>query len=342
MARRKRWMRQPMSWQRGGGVALAALVVAVAVAVYLDNTGDQELRPLIQRLQEDGREPTDLLVAMGRGSRVLLLADEHGQVGPKRLASTAIRSLAEGPGLDAVVLEVPSDEQPYIDAYLSSPAEDATALLSRPAAVREADGTARAFLDIYRAVRSVNRDVGAARRVRVIAADLPGWPPPDGTRPERVAALYARRPAHMLRQMDEQLLSVNPDARILVFMDGYLTLHGTRGVLRSAGGNEEEVTWLGDLLRRRAADDTRTVLLDAGRPASGVLGAIPEYHGTSLYRPVSRELGRAAGVRVDRAFTAVQDPVLTPTSPGLAMEILPGGYTMRDVADAYIFLRAER
>lgn len=331
-----------MSWRRGGAVALLVLLIVAAAAVYLDNAGDSATDPVAERIRERGREPAQLLATLGRGARILLLSDEHGQAAPKRVAAAAIRAMAEGAGLDAVVLEVPSDEQPYIDAYLADPQENATALLSRPAAVRERDGTVRAYLDIYRAVRALNREVGASRRVGVIAADLPGWPPPDGTPAPQVAAMYARRPEHMLRMLDEQLLSIDPDARVLVFVDGYLTLHGTRGELRSAGGHAEEVTWLGDLLRRRNAADTRTVLLDTGRPAPGVLGTLPEYHGTALFRPLSRSLRSTAGVRVDDTFAAVADPVLTPTSPGLGLDILPRGYTLDDVADGYVFLESGR
>ncbi len=335
-------MRQPLSWRRGGAIALLVLLIVAAASIYLDNAGTTELQPVIDRMKSRGKEPAELVATIGRSARVVLLSDEHGQVAPKRVAASAIRAMASGAGLDAVVLEVPSDEQPYIDSYLASPDDNATVLLSRPAAVREADGTARAYLEIYRAVRAVNREVGAARRVGIIAADLPGWPPPEGTPPERVAAMYARRPAHMLRQLDERLLSINPEARLLVFVDGYLTLHGTRGELRSAGGRAQEVTWLGDLLRRRDAGDTRTVLLDAGRPGAGVLGSLPEYRGTALFRPLGRALGNATGMRVDESFDEVTDPVLTPASPGLTLEILPHGYTMHDIADGYVFLGTER
>ena len=338
MAPRKRWMRQPLSWQRGGAVALAVLIGVAAAALVLDSGTEAELAPVVEHLERRGRPPAELVEAMGRSARVVLLSDIAGQAAPKRVAAEAIRALARGPGLDAVVLEVPTDEQPYIDAYLNRAADDATALLSRPRAVREADGAARDYLQVYQAIRETNGEVGAARRIRIIAADLPDWPPPEGASPENVARLFAQRSEHMLQRMDEELFSIMPDARVLVFVDGYLALKRTHGELRFAGGESERVEWLGELLRRRAAADTRTVLIDGPGASGGAVRRLPRYHGTELHHPLRRALDDAAGARVQDAFENVRDPVLELSSPGLRMEILPRGYTLRDVADGYVFL----
>lgn len=338
MPPRKRWMRQPLSWQRGGAVALAVLIVVMAAALVLDSASDRELAPVVEAMERRGREPAELVVAMGRTARVVLLSDVHGERGSKRVAAASIRALAAGPGLDAVLLEVPSDEQPYIDAYLNRDAEDATALLSRPRAVREREGMAREYLEIYRAVRESNQKVGAARRIRVIAGDLPDWPPPEGAAPEEVARLYAKRSVHMLSRLDAELLSIMPEARVLVFADGYLTLKRTHGELRFAGGKAERMEWLGELLRQRSAADTRTVLIDAPTARAGTVQRLPAYYGTELYRSLRHGLDHGAGARVGDAFGAVRDPVLELSSPGLRLEILPRGYTLEDVADGYIFL----
>ncbi|NIP83879.1 MAG: hypothetical protein GWM90_33485 [Gemmatimonadetes bacterium] len=277
----------------------------------------------------------------GRAARIVLLSDVHGLAGPKRVAAAAIRDLAEGPGLDAVVLEVPSSEQPWIDAYLARREEDASALLARPTAVHEAEGQARAYLEIYREVRRVNAEVGAARRIRVIAADVDDWPPPEGAAPQDVATRYASRAEHMLTRMDEEILSIMPEARLLVFVDGYMALRGGFGELRLAGGASRRVTWLGDLLRQRSGPDARTVLIDAGG-TTGTVERLPRYRGTRLHRPLGRELDGPAGTRVTDAFEAVADPVLELSSPGLRLEILPVGYTLDDVADGYIYLEGGR
>lgn len=338
MAPPRRWLRQPLSWQRGGALALVALLVVMATALFVDSGEDAAVTPVAEYAEQRGVEPMALVESMGRSARVLLLSDVHGQRGPKQVAAAAIRTLAAGPGLDAVLLEVPSDEQRYIDAYFSQSADDATVLLSRPRAIREQDGNPRDYLEVYRAIRETNDAVGAARRIRVIAGDLPDWPPPEGAAPEQVARLYAQRPEHMLRRLDEELFSITPDARVLVFVDGYLTLQQTQGELQFAGGDAVRTEWLGELLRRRSATDTRTLLIDSPTARSGTVERLPRYRGTELYRPLRRTLDRDLGVRVQDAFSGVRDPVVTVSSPGLRLEILPRGYTLREVADGYLFL----
>jgi hypothetical protein len=322
-------------------VALAVLALVIAAALVLDAGGTAELEPVQERLATQGRSPVDIVAATGRVAQIVLLSDIHGHGAPKRLAAEAIRVLAEGPGLDAVVLEVPSDEQPFIDLYISRSEEDATLLLARPRAVREQAGMARDYLDIYRTIWQVNQEVGAARRIRVIAADRPDWPPPEGASSQEVADRYARRAGYMLHRMEEEVLGLMPEARILVFVDGYLTLQRTRGRLSFAGGSAREVQWLGELLRERAAAAPRTVLVDAAASPTAVR-RLPEYHGTELHRPLRRAVDRSAGVRIDDSFSVVRSPILETSAPGLRLDILPQGYVLRDVADSYIFLRGGR
>ena len=341
MAPRKRWMRQPLSWRRGGAVALVAMVVLMIAALILDSEAASDMEPLIEYMEARGREPSQAIADAGRSARVVLLSDIAGLGGPKRVAAEAVRALAEGPGLDAVVLAVSSEEQPYIDAFLNAPGENATVLLGRPAAVRESEGAARAFVDIYSAVYRMNQDLGAARRIRILAVDVPGWPPPEGANPDEVSQLYASRTEHMLRRMDEELLSRIPDARLLVFVDGYMTLQRTHGVARFAGGDEVRVDWLGERLRERNPGQVRTVLVDATSGASG-LTRLPSYEGTVFHRALRRELEGDRAARVTDAFSMVRDPILETSSPALRLDIRPEGYTLRDAADVYVFLSRGR
>lgn len=341
MAAKKRWMRQPLSWQRGGAMALLVLAVVVAAALVLDAGTSAEMREIAGYVEERGRAPTDAIVDAGRSGRILMLADIRDLASPKRVAAEAIGALAEGPGLDAVVLPVSSDEQPYIDAYLSAPGEDASVLLNRPAAVREDGGVPRAFLDIYSAVYRANQELGAARRIRIIAVDLPGWPPPEGADPNQAARLYTARTEHMLQRLDDELLSRIPDARLLVFMDGYMTLKRTHGAVRFAGGEPVRVEWLGSVLSDRNPGQVRTVLVDAPAGAAG-LHRLPSYQGTVLHRSLRRELDREAAVRITDVFEDVEDAIIETSSPALRVDIRPDSYTLADVADVYVFLDRTR
>lgn len=341
MGRKKRWMRQPLSWQRGGAVALAALVVVMVAALVVDSGGGSDIKPLEDYLERSGSAPTDLVESLARAGRILILSDIHDRPEPKRLAAEAVEVLAQGPGLDAVVLEVSSEEQPYIDSYLSAVEEDATVLLGRPAAVREEEGVPRAYLDIYRAVWRQNRELGATRQIRIIAADLPGWPPSAGTDSKRMAELYARRADHMIERMQSDLLERMPDARMLVFVDGYQALKRTHGEVHFPGVDPVRVEWLGARLADRMGRDVRTILVDAGSGVSGVL-RLPIYRGTRLHRPLRREIHQSVGARVDDTFSIMEDPLIEATSPAVRLDIVPDSYVLRDVADGYVFLRGRR
>jgi hypothetical protein len=335
MSTKKRWMLQPLSWRRGGAVALVILVLIAAAALILDSDPGSELRPVIDQLAGSRMPAAELIERVGATSRIVLLADVAGRPGPKRLAAESIRRLAAGSGLDAVLLEVPSSEQRYVNAYLAG-ASDGTALLARPAAVHEGRGTPREYLRIYEAVREVNAGLDPSRRIRIVAADVEEWPPPDGAAPAEVARRYEGRAERMLMRLDEEIFSTMPDARVFVFVDGYQTLQGTSGVLRFAGGESVEVSWLGELLRRRSGADARTILVDTGASVGG-MQRIPAYQGTELHRSLRRELSGEVAAPVRGALAEVQDAVVELSTPGLDMDILPVGYRLGTAASGYVF-----
>lgn len=340
MVSRKRWMLQPLSWQRGGAVALVVLLVVAAAALVLDADAGSELAPIVDRLGE-GLEPVSLVEETGRSAQILILGDVHGRATPKRIAAAAIRRLADGPGLDAVLLEVPASEQRYIDAYLTSPEEDASRLLSRGAAVQERYGTPREYLEVYRAVREANRGRSASDRIRIVAGDSDGWPPAEGVAPRGIGELYAGRAEHMLDRLDREIFRIMPESRVLVFVDGYMAMQHTHGLLGFGGGDPVRVEWLGELLRRRSGPRARTVLMDAGSPM-GAVQRLPSYQGTRLHRSLRRELGAAAGTRVAGELAEVEDAILEISTPGLTLEIEPEGYRLGQAAQAYIFLPGGR
>lgn len=334
-------MLQPLSWQRGGAVALVVLLVVAGAALVLDADAGGELTPIVERLGERGVDPVVLVEEMGRQAQILVLGDVHGRATPKRVAAAAIRRLADGPGLDAVLLEVPASEQRYIDAYLASPEEDASQLLSRGAAVQERYGTPREYLEVYRAVRAANEGRHASERIRIVAGDSEGWPPAEGVAPRGIGELYAGRAEHMLDRLDREVFRIMPDSRVLVFVDGYMAMQHTHGLVGFGGGDPVRVEWLGELLRRRSGSNARTILMDAGSPM-GAVQRLPSYQGTRLHRPLRRELNSAAGARIAGELSEVEDAILEMATPGLTLEIQPTGYPLGQVAQGYIFVPGGR
>lgn len=334
-------MLQPLSWQRGGAAALAVLILVAGAALVLDSGAGGELAPIVDRLQGSGVEPITLVEEVGQGAQILVLGDVHGRAAPKRLAAEAIRRLAEGPGLDAVLLEVPGSEQRYIDAYMTGSEDNAAMLMSRDAAVQEWYGMASEYVRVYQAVREANAGLNRSQQIRVIAGDVDDWPPPEGAAPRDIGQIYARRAEHMLSRLDQELFRIMPDARVLVFVDGYLALQGTSGVLRFGGGDPVEIEWLGEMLRRRSGSQARSVLMDAGVPTTGGR-RLPSYHGTELHRTLRQELSAATGARITRDLAEVRDVVLELSSPGFSLDIVPAGYRLGDVAQAYIFMPGGR
>lgn len=338
--RRGYWRRRKYFLGRTGAISLAVLVVVVVAALVVDSrtsvAGVDDLTGYIESRRSD---PVELLAAAGRADRMVFLSDIHPLATPKRIAAGAIEALAEGPGLDAVVLEVPSDEQPYIERYLHGADEDAAMLLARSRLVHEDWGVPRAYLEIFRTVWRLNQEMDPARQIRIVAADLPEWPPSTAGSPEEIATLYARRPAHMEARIREEVLTQSPQARLFLFMDGYLGLAAGHGEGRFAGGQPVSVEWLRSRLAAGAGREGRTILVDAASNPSASR-RIPAYHGTEIYPALRRALDDAStfGVPMGRPFDFMAGPVRPTNSPGFRFFVAPDSIRLTALAEGYIFL----
>lgn len=103
-------------------------------------------------------EPPDSLVLRAFESHHLVfVGDVHPAAEPKRLVARLVPALVAQARLDALVLEVPFEQQPVIDAYLASDPEDVAVLLGHPLTLRAHWGASREYLEIYRGVWSANR-----------------------------------------------------------------------------------------------------------------------------------------------------------------------------------------
>ena len=318
-------------------LTLLALMVGVGALLELRRGGGVE-GEFVAHARENALDPLDLVEVAGRSRRLVFIADVTSASAPKRFAAEAVERLAGGPGLDLVVLNVPAEEQPFIDQYLATTPEDASLLLGRPRAIREGDGASRAFVELYRAIWRVNASLGAHRRIRIVAADHPGWPPARAVSPHEAARIFGERDAHMLDAVNNRALGRNPNARVLFFVDGLHALKSGSGRLLTGGTSPVEVQWLATRLAERYQGDVFSILVDAV-PARVITTDAVAYRGTSLGEPLER-----AGVRPGIALRSgptldavSRTPIRVVGTTGVEFMLQPRVAPFSRLADAYIF-----
>lgn len=335
---RRRYMPRARTTKTGtvAKVSIAALVLILLAGALLEmRRGGGADEALMAHARENRLDPLDLVEVAGRSRRLLFLADIPAAAAPKRFAAQAIERLALGPGLDLVVLDVGADEQPFIDRYLATAPEDASILLSRPRAIREDDGASRTFLDIYRTVWRVNQELGAHRRIRIIAADVPGWPPRAAS-PHDATRLFGQRDEHMAQAVDARART--PNARMLFFVGGLHTLKSGAGRLQTGGARPVEARWLAARMAERYPQDVFTILVDAPPSRAGAADVVA-YRGTAA-ADVMRRAGAGNGfaLRVDDEFDRLsRTPIRTVSATGMTFTFEPRAVTLSQLADAYIY-----
>lgn len=339
---RRRYM--PKAQKQGTGrtakVAAIALVVILATAALLELRGGGGAEAELVALAQNAAVPAlDLIEEAARTRRLVFLSDVPTATAPKRLAREAIERIASTSGLDLVVLDIDADEQPFIDRYLATAPEDASILLSRPRSIREGDGASRALLDIYRTVWRVNQQLGAARRIRIVAADAPGWPPARATSPADAARMFAQRADSMVESVMARSLARSPNARVLFFVDGLQALKSGGGRVQTGGATAATVTWLAAQLRERFPADVYSILVDA-TPSRSISTEVAAYRGTA-FGDILRRGGVPIGaaLQVNAVFDDVsRAPVRTVGTTGVDFVLSPRATPMSELADAYIYL----
>jgi hypothetical protein len=321
-------------------VALALLALILVAAAILEwRGGGGADAALVEQIRAQQSDPIELVTAGARAHRLVFLGDVAGSTASKRFAIEVIDAIANGSGLDAVALAVDAELQPTIDRYLDSRPEDASILLARPRALREWDGAGRTYLDIYRTIWRLNDVLGADRRIRIFAIDLPGWPDESGRSPNQLARMFAQRDDHMAASIEERLLRREPGARVLFFIDALQTLKIGGANIQTGGTGVVQAEWLAGRMTQLRPGDIFTALLEApgARPATEVV----RYQNTRLQEAVQRGAGLPPrfGVRLNTgAFDDLIRPVRTTSAPGVTADLFPQNYRLRDVADVYIHL----
>jgi hypothetical protein len=320
-------------------VSLVALVLIVAAAALLElRRGGGAEAELVEYARQNAQDGLDMVEAAARTRRLIFLADVPSAAAPKRFAAEVIERLATGPGLDLVVLDVDADEQPFIDRYLATAPEDASILMARPRAIRQDDGASRTFVDVYRTVWRVNQDLGAHRRVRIVAGDRPGWPPGRATSPHDAARMFGERDAHMMEAVMLRALAREPSARVLFFVNGLHALKQGGGRVQTGGTRPVDVQWLAARMMERFPQDVFSILTDA-TPSRVVAADVVTYRGT-----VAADAMRRAGVRGGSAFRLAapfdqlsRAPIRVVGTTGIDFLLEPRVAPLSEIADAYIY-----
>lgn len=315
-------------------VGLLAVIVLAGTALWLEVGATGPYQVLLE-VAESGAEPAATLTAAGRAHRFLFIADVPASDAPDRLAGATIESLARTVGLDAVVVAVSEDHQPLIDRYMAMEAEDASGLVARPDA---AGGPGTPLLPLYRRIRSLNQQLGAARSVRIVAADMPGWPPARAMAPAQAVLRWAERDAHMARVVSSRVLSRDSRARVVFFMNG---LHALRAPieLRTGGTAPVPVMPLAARLAATAPREVWSALLDVP-PVAASVPAVAVLVGSGARETLRRETldGRAFVVPVTSQFGAASDWLAVRTQPGVTFSLADPDVPLAGVVDAYVHL----
>lgn len=311
--------------------AMVAVVALAGAALWLEMRAAGRFGVLLQAAGE-GVAPVDALAAAGRARRFLFLTDIPGSDAPDRLAGATAEALARSVGLDALVVSVSEDHQAVIDRFMGTEPEDASILIARPAA---AGGAGTPLLPLYRRIRALNRELGAARSVRIIAADPPGWPPARSLAPAQAVQRWAGRDEHMEAVFDSRVLARDSRARAIFFLDG---LHALRApfVLRTGGTAPVEVEPLAARLARRSPREVWSVLVDVP-PVAGIVPSVAVLAGSAAREALRNEgITDAFAVLTTSEYGAAADWLLISTQPGVSFAFADPGVGLAGVANAYV------
>jgi|GEM_PF-478179 len=333
--------------RRRGRLGLSVLLVGALIAAVASITALIGARReahagsgLVEYARLSPADPVRLVATAGRRHQIIFLGDILSAPEPKRIAADAIDALAHGPGLDAVVLEIGSDLQQRIDRFLETEPEDTGILLAEPRTIHERWGVASDYIEIYRRVWRLNRTLEPGRRIRILAVDLPGWPPAPNVPPRLAAAQYAQRDSYMVERIESMILAGNPRARLLIFMSGIHGLKSGQAELFYGTDAPVPVIWLGTRLGQLHPGEVFTIVTDGATPAlQGSL--VADYTASRVYDFLRKHLPDATrpfALTVDGRFDFLEAPIRSVTAPGLEIAFRPNDYRLRDVADGYIFL----
>ena len=311
------------------------MIAALAALALQAGGSDSGAAPLVASVRAHHADPVAFIRDAVRRHRLVFLGDIHPAALPKEIVQAVIAAEDSVPGeaaLAALALEVGRDQQEYIERYLTSVPEDSTILLDHPVTLRVVWGASREYLGIYRAVWRHNHRAGRARPIAIIAVDVPGWPIPALTVGMALQA-FAGRDHGLAGNLEAALARLGPDGHMLAFLGGY---HGLKRVTARVVSGAAELTldgWAGGLLAQRGVD-VYTVFTDGAAAGGGL-----DSGATRLYPLVERAgLAPPFVAPLDSSVDVLRAPLVPIEQEGMSLEFVPERFSLREAADAYLFL----
>ena len=272
--------------------------------------------------------PADFVHAALADHRIVFLGDIHPLAEPKQILVDVLRRRDAAHRIDILALEVASEQQPYIDAYLASEPENPSILIDHDRTLRSHWGASEEYLSIYRTVYALNRQPGQTP-IRVVAADMRGWP--IAPLSEMMAAGGSvQREENMARTFGALLAKAAPDARVLVFMGGY---HGLRqvGAEITVGGASSRIEhWFAGQLAESGVS-MYSILSDAEQ--DGGAGA------TRVFAQLRGQYPEDNFAQVlDAGSDTVPNPIADIVQDRYRLAFWPSRFALRRAVDAMIVL----
>ena len=315
-------------------IGVTALLIMLFVQGYI---GGGDADELSEFAREQGATPVEL-VSDGMGARrVVVIGDVPGMMAPKTLVEQVLREMAAHGGVDGLVVEVDTLLQQAFDRYTATTPEDAS-ILTREEGLLPAGEAGRHWLDLYRAVYAINAELGADRRIRILAAAPGPWPPREALPPKEAAQSYASRGAAMAERVSTQMLERTSSSRVVALVDPLQAIRSGSAELRVGGGGAITSRWFAAVLAERYPVDVYSVLLDASLEGAGY-PLVVQFAGTRVHERLLKALsGEAIGMPASGPIGDYRDPLLLRTGPGITVSILPDDHTLASLTDGYVFL----
>jgi hypothetical protein len=270
--------------------------------------------------------PLEFLRTSLQKHQIVFLGDIHPLAEPKLLVSQIINTQDENNAIDLLALEVASEQQEWIDRYLASSPEDTTILLDHPRTLRAHWGVSQEYLDIYRAAYRWNSN-HPGRPLRVLAADLRGWPIAPLT-PHMATGGFVNRDIWMAAAFRKALQS-HPSWRVLIFMGGYHGLKEVGGQVAIGRVHDRFEHWFAGYLNEEGLK-VFSILTDARQ--------LNTHGATRMLEYLARDSSGNFAVALDSSTDKVREPLYDVEQDGFQLEFWPSRFPLRNAVDAMLIL----